>query len=115
MFPVLCNGNITGSCNRGFLGTLLAIAAILGGFGTANIWTAKKMFLSKCGGEERASKNHDIFTIILGFGAILAAIFGLALLANAKVQKGLYVILLIMAINAVIIQISNYLTTHSYA
>jgi MFS-type transporter involved in bile tolerance (Atg22 family) len=112
-FSASCNTLSTGACNHGFLGTLLIIGAILGGFGLSCNHSSKKKYLDKYGLEEDLARNYDIFMLISAFSCILATIIALSLLADAKLRTGLYVILVILSANAVIIQLSNFTLTIS--
>jgi len=83
------------------------IATLIGGFGLAMTWAAKQEYIKGCSEEETRTKNEDIFTIIFGFSAILASLFALSLLNNSKARIGLYVILTLLVLNALMIQICN--------
>lgn len=104
LFPVTCKAKNTGICNHGFVGFLLCLFALVGGVGTTFSWIGKECYIRKCSDAETDKKHHTIFSIIFGFAGILASLFALSLLANETVRTGLFVILTILAFNAVIIQ-----------
>jgi len=114
LLPASCNSISTGICNHGFLGTLLIIGAILGGFGLSCSQSSKKKYLDKCGTDEELTKNHDIFMLIFFFSCILVTIIALPLLTNPKVRTGLYVILVVLSVNAILIQIGNFTVSISF-
>lgn len=105
LFPVYCKANTKGVCNHIFSTVLLLIFAVIGGCGASVTWTAKTAYLQQCSDSQTEQKHSNIFNIVTGFGGVLAGLFGLALLADDHVRAGLYIIMLILAVNAVLIQL----------
>lgn len=109
LFPVVCGGKSNGLCSHALSGVLLFAFAFIGGCGTSITWTAKSVYLRQCSDSETESKNNTIFSMVFGFGGVLAALFGLSLLINEKLRTGLYVVMSVLSVNSVAMQICTAL------
>jgi MFS family permease len=105
LFPVSCKNGTTGICNHGFTCFLLILFSVVGGCGASITWSAKIAYLNQCNEPGTERKHRNIFNIVFGFAGILAGLFGLALLGNSDVRIGLYIIMLILSINAALVQL----------
>lgn len=108
LIPSNCLEKETGGCNHGFVSFLLFVFAHVGGFGASIAWSAKNAYLKLCNNAETEKKHNLIFSIVFGFAGVLAGLLGLALLGKDSLRRGLYIIMVILAVNAALVVLRKF-------
>jgi len=106
LIPVGCKKENTGICNHGFSSFLFFLFALIGGCGSSIAWTAKTNFLQRW----NTSNEHNtgVFNLAIGFSGVVAALFAIVLLTNDKGRTALYIIMLVLALNASLIRVCKF-------
>ena len=73
-------------------------------------WKVIEVYLDDCSDGQNNEANKVIFSVIHGFGLVLGAMFAASLLGGNKQRIGLYILLTLLIVNALVLQICTCVT-----